>query len=297
MCRPRTAALAFAVGAGCSGSATPPSTPYDLPECTFTRWDQVLEDGVRLRLRTLETGRQRYPLGEVAPDVARERRDEEVEILVMAHLLEHPEHGAWLIDTGLGRAFADEPYGDLRGLAVRMALEPFAQEEGEALGEQLEELGVELVGVFFTHLHVDHTAGVPDLAGGARYVAAGEEEPTSVPGFVVHDHFAAVERLETLEPGAFPTVEGWRAADLFGDGSLWALPSPGHSPGHLSYLALLEEGPILLTGDAAHVDLNWEQELAPGFSDDQSAAKDSLDELRALWSELGEPAVVFGHGH
>ncbi len=291
---PLLAVLAV-LSAGCAGSAMPPTAVFSLPDTAFTTWQQVLDEGVRVELTTMETGRQQYLLKDAAPDVEGERRKEPVEIQVLAHLIEHPDQGAWLVDTGLGAAFADAPYGDIRGLGARVALEPFEQEPGEALGDQLTVLGVNPVGVFFTHLHLDHTAGVPDLSGDLRYVAGAGETPSSVPGLAVHDHLAEVELLELLGWSDLPSVDGWPAADVLGDGSLWALPSPGHSPGHLSWLVLTDGGLVLLTGDAAHVRINWDESLAPGFSDDPEQAASSLIELRSLWAELGEPALIFGH--
>lgn len=283
------------LGPGCAGSAMPPTAPFELPPTRFDRWEDVLAEGATVRLESLVTGRQRYTLGDAVPDIEADRRDEPIEILVLAHLVHHPDHGTWLIDTGLGRAFLDEPYGDLRGLGVRVALAPFEQQEGEALGDRLEAAGVDPVGVFFTHLHLDHTAGAPDLPGDLRFVAALGEEPTSVPGLVGHDHLAHVDLLEQVDLEALPLVDTQPAADLFGDGSLWALPTPGHSPGHCSFLALTEPVPTLLTGDASHVSEGWEASLAPGFSDDPEQALDSLEALHALWETLERPALVFGH--
>ncbi len=289
-------ALSLLLGAGCAGSAMPPTEAYELPDSPFTSWADVLADGERVQLTTIVTGRQWYELGDAAPDVERERRKDPLEILVMAHVVEHPTHGAWLIDTGLGAAFADEPYGDIRGLGARVALEPFEQEPGEALGAQLDALGIVPQGVIFTHLHLDHTAGMPDLPAGVRAIAGLGETPSSVPGLAVHDHLAGVELIETLDPGSYPEIDGWFAADLFGDGSVWALPSAGHSPGHHSLLVMTEPHPTLLTGDAAHVDVNWDEQLAPGFSDEPEQAAAALAELQELWVQLGEPALVFGHG-
>lgn len=284
------------VALGCAGSAMPPTAPFALPDTPFESWEQVLDGGVRVELTTLVTGRQQYTLGDTAPEIERERRQDPVEILVMAHLVQHPTQGAWLIDSGLGAAFEEEPYGDIRGLGARVALEPFEQEPGEALGAQLDDLGVTPAGVLFTHLHLDHTAGVPDLPAGLRCVAGQGEEPTSVKGLVAHDHLAEVDLLELVDLDALPTVDGWPAADLFGDGSVWALPSVGHSPGHVSVLVLSDPEPTLLTGDAAHVAVNWDEGLAPGFSDDPAQAVAAIEELRVLWTQLRQPELIFGHG-
>jgi glyoxylase-like metal-dependent hydrolase (beta-lactamase superfamily II) len=117
-----------------------------------------------------------------------------------------------------------------------------------------------------------------------------------VKGLVSHDHLASVELLELIDLQALPTIDGWPAADLFGDGSLWALPSVGHSPGHMSFLALTDPAPTLLTGDAAHIELNWTETLAPGFSDDPEQAVQAIEDLQGIHDDLGQPELIFGHG-
>ena len=43
------------------------------------------------------------------------------------------------------------------------------------------------------------------------------------------------------------------SGDLLGDGSLWAISTPGHTKGHISYLINGLDGPILLTMDASFI--------------------------------------------
>ena len=49
--------------------------------------------------------------------------------------------------------------------------------------------------------------------------------------------------------------------DVFGDGSVTPLSTPGHTPGHQSLLVhLAKSGWIVLTGDAAHFKDNWDND-------------------------------------
>lgn len=46
--------------------------------------------------------------------------------------------------------------------------------------------------------------------------------------------------------------------DVFGDGSVVILRTPGHTPGHQALLVRLQEkGPVVLVGDAAHFHENY----------------------------------------
>src|SRR5690606_41820310 len=55
---------------------------------------------------------------------------------------------------------------------------------------------------------------------------------------------------------ALPISPFERVLDLLGDGSIWAISTPGHSPNHVSYLVNAESGPVLITGDRKSTRLN-----------------------------------------
>ena len=52
--------------------------------------------------------------------------------------------------------------------------------------------------------------------------------------------------------------------DIFGDGSLLLLSTPGHTPGHQSLLVRLPKtGPVILSGDVAHFQTSFEHRYVP----------------------------------
>jgi N-acyl homoserine lactone hydrolase len=68
-------------------------------------------------------------------------------------------------------------------------------------------------------------------------------------------------------------LEGDR--DLFGDGSVVILSTPGHTPGHQSLLVRLPKtGAIVLSGDAVHFKSNWDNRGVPSvnFNKEQTLA-------------------------
>ena len=68
-------------------------------------------------------------------------------------------------------------------------------------------------------------------------------------------------------------LEGDR--DVFGDGSVIILSTPGHTPGHQSLLVKLPKtGAILLSGDAVHFKENWDNRRVPSmnFNKEQTLA-------------------------
>jgi len=55
--------------------------------------------------------------------------------------------------------------------------------------------------------------------------------------------------------------------DVFGDGSVTILSTPGHTPGHQSLLVKLPKtGAIVLSGDAVHFKSNWDNRRVPSIN-------------------------------
>jgi glyoxylase-like metal-dependent hydrolase (beta-lactamase superfamily II) len=68
--------------------------------------------------------------------------------------------------------------------------------------------------------------------------------------------------------------------DLFGDGSVMLLSTPGHTPGHQSLLLRLPKtGAVLLTGDAVHFQDNWENRRVPRFNTDKDQTLASMQRI------------------
>ena len=84
---------------------------------------------------------------------------------------------------------------------------------------------------------------------------------------------------------------------MIGDGSLWALSMPSHTPGSTFYLARTTDGPVLLTGDTCHTRWGWDHAVTPGtYTADHGVNSESLGQLLAL-AELAESTTVYvGHG-
>jgi len=84
--------------------------------------------------------------------------------------------------------------------------------------------------------------------------------------------------------------------DIFGDGSVWALHSPGHTPGATAYLVRTTTGPELLLGDVTHTAWGWRNGVEPGtFSADIATSALSLNKLIEL--SRNNPAINVHPGH
>jgi len=71
--------------------------------------------------------------------------------------------------------------------------------------------------------------------------------------------------------------------DLFGDGSVMAIATPGHTPGHQSLLVKLPKtGALLLSGDAVHFSANWENRRVPAINVSAEQTKSSMDRIAEI---------------
>ncbi len=222
-------------------------------------------------------------------------------IKIFFHAIRHPARGLFLVDSGVERAFRDAPKrAVIRGMTSKLAhVEKMTTHTltGPWIVEQREPVR----GVFLTHLHLDHVLGLRDVSSSATvYVGPGDAMMRSFENLFISSIFdEALEGKGPLEEWAFrPDSDGAFAGvlDIFGDGSLWALWVPGHTPGSTAYVARTPSGPVLLTGDACHTAWGWEHGVEPGsFSVDRSKSAESLARLRSLVAR--HPAIDVRLGH
>jgi len=94
-----------------------------------------------------------------------------------------------------------------------------------------------------------------------------------------------------VEPGFTPHLFEFDGPPMFGfpaswpvtaDGSIVALPTPGHSPGHASYLVRRKEGDVLLAGDVTYDLPALEAGRYQGFIADPRLQRKSLERVLAL---------------
>jgi len=158
-----------------------------------------------------------------------------------------------------------------------------------------------LAGVFLTHLHLDHVLGVPDVpAGTPLYVGPGEADGSRfLHAFTQGTTDRALEGHDALRELPFePDPDGRFAGvlDVFGDGSLFAILSPGHTTGMTAFVLRTTDGPVLLTGDVSHTAWGFTHGVGPGdYTQDHEPGEESLAALRALADRHPTMRVQPGH--
>ncbi|MEA2860195.1 MAG: N-acyl homoserine lactone hydrolase [Methylobacteriaceae bacterium] len=176
------------------------------------------------------------------------------------------KHGAdWLIwDTGVTDAIAAMPAGqppaDPRAVTWKKPV---------TLAGELERLGVKPADIKYvavSHTHPDHIGNVELFPQAMLLTQKAEYEWPSPFG----------PRFKAEHP--VTKLEGDR--DVFGDGSVVILSTPGHTPGHQSLLLKLpKSGALVLSGDAVHFKDNFDNRRVPAINDNAEKTLASMQRI------------------
>jgi N-acyl homoserine lactone hydrolase len=215
---------------------------------------------------------------------------------INVYVLEH-ERGLVLFDTGQDRASVTDPgyfpRGPLRLAYSRLAR--FEIGEGDTLTRQLAGAGFDIADVttaIISHLHQDHIGGLAELGHADILVASDEWASLSRPRPAMRGLLTGHINLPGLRwrPVDFVPLEGDELApfrtgfDLFDDGSMVLLPTPGHTPGSISLLVRRPGfAPLLLVGDLTYDNDHLERGEVPGSGDKAEMGRSTalVNELRA----------------
>lgn len=144
--------------------------------------------------------------------------------------------------------------------------------------------------VAISHYHGDHTGQASLFPHSTLLIGKGDWDVLNDP------KSAAIASPAPFAPwitgGAkVEPVTGDR--DVFGDGSVVMLNTPGHTPGHHSLLVRLQQmGNVLITGDVAHFHENYEGNGVPTFNTDRAASLASIERFKQIAANLKATVIV-----
>lgn len=202
-------------------------------------------------------------------------------------LTPHLPMWAWVIETGKERFLIDA--GGRSGMNGSVTGTQFHITPEQNLLPTLARHGIrpgDIDRVLMTHLHGDHVGGLAAFDSRRVWVARAEWEPVArFPGRLTRPLVAPVHK--DFAPQLFdfdgPPMLGFPASwPVTSDGSIVALPTPGHSAGHTSYLVRREEGNVLLAGDVTYELPALEAQRTQGFIADVGKQRDTLKRVLAL---------------
>ncbi|MBO0758226.1 MAG: N-acyl homoserine lactonase family protein [Bradyrhizobiaceae bacterium] len=149
---------------------------------------------------------------------------------------------------------------------------------------------IKYVGI--SHYHADHTGQVSSFPNATLLIGKGDWEAITSPKPAEGVNFKPFEHWIKGEGKVEPLPLD---KDVFGDGSVIMLSTPGHTPGHHSLLVKLPQiGNVILSGDAAHFRENYDSNGVPAFNFDRAQTVASLERLKAIASNL-KAIVVLQH--
>jgi glyoxylase-like metal-dependent hydrolase (beta-lactamase superfamily II) len=197
---------------------------------------------------------------------------------VWSFAIEHPD-GTVVVDAGQDPDYVSPRWDLYTHLAVR-----FDATEADRLETRLREAGLDPSAVrhhVFTHLHVDHVGAGP-LRGANVVLGAPEWDAATARGARLRGY---------MRPGIGDPQTVYGDHDLYGDGSIRLLATPGHTAGHQSVLVTSGEGPrVLITGDAVYSEDALITRTIDGVGVAPDIARASIDRLQEICREA--PTVV-----
>ena len=214
------------------------------------------------RLYVIECGERTAP--DVAPWTPGVNVGKPVDFVDNCYLIKHGTD--WMVwDTGLTDAIFSAPSSD-----------PNAWKRTKSLAGELDKVGVKPSDVKYvavSHTHPDHIGNVELFPQALLLVQKAEYDWPDQDG---KPRFLPSHPVKTLE-GDY---------DVFGDGSVTIISTPGHTPGHQSLLVKLPQtGAVLLSGDAVHLKDNWDAKRVPAINVDKDKSSASMQRMAGLMEQ------------
>lgn len=217
---------------------------------------------------------------------------ETVSLVVPMQVIDHPR-GLVIFDTGLADDIAIDGCAAYWGAAMCDYLS-LQWTRDDVIDRKLDKLGFAIEDVRFvvySHFHWDHVANIEMFPEAIHVVQKVELQHAWWPEKLFRNVFVLKDYDETREFD-FWEIEG--DFDLFGDGCVRLIETPGHTPGHQSLLVRLPRtGPVLLAGDAAFSPKELDGN-PPGYTQDLGQSMRSLARIKRLGDVEGAD-IWIGH--
>jgi len=192
------------------------------------------------------------------------------------------KHGSeWLLwDTGVPESALNDP----RGWSTLPKLIVYHLDR--SLTDQLAEIGLkprDIARVAISHTHGDHIGNVglfPDSTILMQQAEYSWIHSPNGPNDNVNQLMALARKLLGT-PKNLQLIDG--DTDVYGDGSVTLVSTPGHTPGSQSLLVHLKNsGFIILSGDVVHLKENFEKNIVPSLNTDKAESIASMEKVRQM---------------
>jgi glyoxylase-like metal-dependent hydrolase (beta-lactamase superfamily II) len=192
------------------------------------------------------------------------------------------KHGSeWLLwDTGVPEAAFNDP----KGWSTLPKLIVYHLDK--TLTDQLAELGLkpsDIARVAISHTHGDHVGNVGLFPNSTILMQQAEYSWIHSPDGSNDNvnQLMALARKLLGTPKNLQLIDG--DTDVYGDGSVTLVSTPGHTPGSQSLLVHLKNsGFIILSGDVVHLEENFEKSIVPSLNTNKAESIASMEKIRQL---------------
>lgn len=226
-------------------------------------------------------------------------KDKPEPISIYFYLIKHPKLGSYLIDSGIGESFTKGKEELLVSSIVASQMNFDKLKIFETTKNFLEKNKIDLKGIFFTHLHLDHVMGAYEVNRNVPfYVGQNEVSDKQFINLFVQSSTNRLlgENANLIELNFGNKGQGLSIIDFFGDQSLFIISVPGHTAGSLAFLIPSKDGGHLILGDTCHTRFGWLQNVIPGsFTSNPNLNRKSLDGLKSLVSSYKPKYIYPGH--
>jgi N-acyl homoserine lactone hydrolase len=187
----------------------------------------------------------------------------------------------WLLwDTGVPESALHDP----KGWSTLPKLIVYHLDK--TITAQLAEIGLKTTDITYvaiSHTHGDHIGNMSPFQNSTVLIQRAEYTWISSPDGP-NDN---VNQLKALARKLLGTPKHLRLldgdTDVFGDGSVTLVSTPGHTPGSQSLLVHLKNsGFIILSGDVVHLEENFEKETVPSLNTDKAASIASMERIKRM---------------
>jgi glyoxylase-like metal-dependent hydrolase (beta-lactamase superfamily II) len=233
------------------------------------------------------------------------KREKWISLPIVAFLVEHPGAGPILIDTGLDPVVADEPRKSFGRLLAATSAKTFSMASSQTVPTQLRARGVDpdqVKHVLMTHLHYDHASGISQFPEATFLVTKREWDAAHAAFRLFHgyvtkhfDHPFAYRFLDFESDRAASYSTFGRSLDLFGDGSVRAVFTPGHTHGHVSIVLRTATREVLIAADAAYTRHTVATGHRPAHMEDEHLFTRSLREIQLYSEQNPDSLLIPGH--
>jgi len=199
-----------------------------------------------------------------------------VQLVFSCYLIKHDnDYMLWDTGTSTTAGLLAAPKVSLVELLAQVALRPW----------QIKYVGI-------SHYHYDHTGQIDSfpqstlLIGKEDWDVLTNPKPSCVRPCPSESFAHWINGGGNVEPVVSDK-------DVFGDGTVMMLNTPGHTPGHYSLLVKLPTmGNVVLSGDLAHFRENYETNGLPVFNTNRADTLASIDRVKQIAANLKATVII-----